>query len=59
MSWFKPNLKYGLLSVGQAVTENVIIAEVAGGLHHVILGIPVSLKLLNNEKLATIFKHQT
>ena len=58
LSGFKSDLKYGLVAIWKPLVENVIVTEVAAGLH-VIFGVAVPLELLDNKQLAAILQHQT
>jgi hypothetical protein len=57
LSGFKPNLKYRLVAIWQAIIKYVVVAEVASRLH-IILREPVPLKLLNDKELAAVFEHE-
>ena len=59
-SWpgFKSDLKYRLVAIRQSIVEYIIVAEVAAGLH-IIFGVAIPLKLFDNKKLATVFKHKS
>lgn len=54
---FKPDLKYRLITIWQAIVKYVIVAEVAARLH-IILREAVPLKLLNDEELAAVLEHE-
>ena len=57
LSGFKPDLKYRLVTIWQAIIKYVVVAEVAPRLH-IILGEPVPLELLNDKELAAVFEHE-
>lgn len=54
---FKPDLKYRLITIWQAIVKYVIIAEVPARLH-IILRETVPLELLNDKELAAVLEHQ-
>ena len=54
---FKPDLKYRLITIWQAIVKYVIVAEVPARLH-IILREAVPLKLLNDEELAAVLEHE-
>ena len=53
---FKPDLKYRLITIWQAIVKYVIVAEIAARLH-IILREAVPLELLNYEELAAVLEH--
>ena len=53
---FKPDLKYRLITIWQAIVKYVIVAEVPARLH-IILREAVPLELLNDKELAPVLEH--
>ena len=57
LSGFKPDLKYRLVAIWQAIIKDVIVAEVASGLH-IIFRVPVPLELFNDKQLSAVLEHE-